>query len=62
MNDFAVAVRIPLLSRMRVEEAADLSDAEIVRTLSGCVAGRRLVEAAKWLRDSGLITAADLGD
>lgn len=44
-----------IAGRMLAEGAtiADLSDAEIERTLRPCVAGERLVEMAKTLRDEG---------
>ncbi|MDR0672897.1 MAG: hypothetical protein LBF93_04370 [Zoogloeaceae bacterium] len=45
-----------ILVRMRAEEAVDVSDAEIMRTLSGCVGGDRLVQKAMRLRDIGAIS------
>jgi hypothetical protein len=42
-----------IVGRMLAENIKDLSDGEIERTLSPCVGGRKLVQAAKRLRDSG---------
>jgi hypothetical protein len=44
-----------IVGRMLAEDIRDLSDSEIERTLSPCVAGRRLVSIAKRLRDSGAL-------
>lgn len=49
-----------ILGRMIVEGARSLSDAEIERTLSPCVCGPRLVEAAKRLRDRGRLDPQEL--
>jgi hypothetical protein len=45
-----------IVGRMTVEHAADLSDAEIERTLAACVGGSRLIRLAKELRDEGLLS------
>lgn len=46
----------PILGRMVVEHAKDVSDAEITRTLAGCVLGPKLIEAAKIMREGGMLT------
>lgn len=43
--------------RMTAENAVDLSDAEIERTLAPCVCGGMLVRVAKELRTEGLLKA-----
>lgn len=43
-----------IIGHMLAEDAMDFSDNEIVRTLSPCVAGKKLVEIAKVLRDKGI--------
>lgn len=42
-----------IAGRMIVENAKDTSDGEIYRTLSPCVGGKRLLDMATRLRDSG---------
>jgi hypothetical protein len=49
-----------IVGRMVAENAADLSDAEIERTLGPCVCGPRLIVAAKAMRDAGTLTPASL--
>lgn len=39
--------------RMHAEDATSLSDEEIERTLSPCVAANRLILYAKFMRDNG---------
>lgn len=50
----------PIRGRMTADNAADLSDAEIERTLGPCVCGPRLVVAARLARDNGTLRYADL--
>lgn len=47
-------------ARMIAEHAADLSDAEIERTLRDCVMPTRLIALAKELRDAGLLGGVGL--
>jgi hypothetical protein len=56
----AVHLKSAIVCRMRSEEAKSLDDSEIVRTLAGCVCGRMLIEAATYLRDTGVLSATDL--
>lgn len=49
-----------IIGRINADHAADLSDAELERTLRETVGGASMVAMAKHLRDTGVITAADL--
>jgi hypothetical protein len=60
IQSFALQLRAAIVVRMQVEEAESLDDAEIVRTLAPCCGGRRLIEAAKWLRDAGRLSVGEL--
>jgi len=44
-----------VITRLRVEDALDLSDAELERTLSPCCGGQNLVRTAKAMRDAGML-------
>lgn len=45
-----------IMGRMANEGAKDFSDTEIERTLSRCVAGGKLIELAKVLREEGALS------
>lgn len=49
-----------IAARMFNENAQDMSDEEIERTLVGCVSGNKLITLAKELRDSGEMTVAQI--
>lgn len=56
LGNHEIALLGPITARMSAENAADLSDQEITRTLSPCVSGHRLVPIAQRLRDAGLLS------
>lgn len=60
LEKFATKVRGAIVTRMLCEEAASVDDSEIARTLAPCVSGRRLIVAARYLRDTGLLSNADV--
>ena len=49
-----------IISRMIAECAVNISDGEIHRTLADCVAGQRLIEIAKYFRNTGILKQTDL--
>lgn len=49
-----------VLSKLRAENARDLSDDEIERCLSGCVAPNKMKAWAKEFRDLKILTDGDL--
>lgn len=59
MEQFDEDTKQSILAKMRVENAKDLSDSEIDRTLSGCVAPW-LTKRAKMYRDCDFMNEADL--
>lgn len=52
-NELTTKLRGPIECKMRVEEAVDVSDAEIERCVSGCALPTKLIHAAKLLRNQG---------
>ena len=46
---------LAVIGRLIVEDARDLSDAELERALSPCVGGHALVKTAKLMRDQGML-------
>ncbi len=55
-EQYDLAMADAIAGRMYNENASSLSNEEIERTLSGCVAPSILIPAAKRLRDSGQLT------
>ncbi len=58
-EEFDDNLKQKIIARMKAENAKDLSDAEIDRTLSGCVAPW-LGGRAKMFRDCNFMTVSDL--